>query len=351
MGICKDWYGYEDGNGYEMSLRSKIQILVTALSSKVFLIWMVGGWVVYYVFSEIWMDEAFGFFAEGIGRDPLVQFSFVLFLLSGFLNLVRASKEVLKSGRIQFAAWVVLPLGVLLFLAGFFISLYSREAGQRIIGEGDIIKPPWVTETYNVTDIEPGLRDSLLDIESDKGIFSHEPKMTLVDRNSNSHVVGAFPPTKIDGTYYHILNFGIAPGIKFYKDSSVRFEGYMPLKVLMPGSSDYFEIGPYPYRFLVSIQPENVARRQQGSALRYDLKAPVYNMQVFKNEKIIADGNSKGGIRFDDYTIQFTDHTYWVMLEAVKTPGMPVLIAGILLIVIGVPLWLLRIFLRFRFTS
>jgi hypothetical protein len=331
-----------------MSLLLRIKTLIAALSSRAFLLWMIGGWVVYYVFSAIWVDEAFGSFAVGIATDPLVQFPFALFLVSGYMNLVRASKEVLKSGRLQFAAWVVMPIGVLLFLTGFFISLYSREAGQRIIGEGDIIKPPWVTETYHVKDIAPGLKKSLLDIESDKGIFLHEPTMTLVDRNSNSHVVGAFPPTKIDGTYYHILNFGIAPGIMLYKDDSVRFKGYMPLKVLMPGSSDYFEIGSYPYRFLVSLQPENVARRRDGSALRYDLKAPVYNMQVFRDEKIIAEGNSREGILFDDYTVKFTDHTYWVMLEAAKTPGMPVLIAGILLIVIGVPLWLLRTILQFR---
>ena len=334
-----------------MNLISRIKTFIAALSSKAFLLWMIGGWIVYYVFSAIWTDEAFGFFAAGIGTNPLVQFPFVLFMVCAYMNVVRVSIDVLNRGKMQFALWVVMPLGVLLFLTGFFMSLYSREAGQRIIGEGDIIKPPWVTETYHVTGIEPGLRESLLDIESDKGIFSHEPKMTLVDRNSKSHVIGAFPPTKIDGTYYHILNFGIAPGIEFYKDGNLRFKGYMPLKVLIPGSSDHFEIGPYPYRFLVSLQPENVDRRRYGPALRYDLKAPVYYMQVFKDEKIIAEGNSREGIRFDDYTLQFTDHTYWVMLEVAKTPGMPVLIAGILLIVIGIPLWLLSTFLRFRPTS
>lgn len=338
MGVCKD------RDGYGMNSKSKIKLLTAALSSKAFLVWMTGGWIVYYVFSAIWIEEAFGGFATGLSTNPLIQFPFALFLVSGYMNLVRASREVLKKGKIQFALWVVMPLGALLFFTGFSLSLYFRESGQRIIGEGDIIKPPWVSETYHVAGIEPGLRDSMLDIEANKGIFLHEPEMTLVDRYSNFHKVGAFPPTKIDDTYYHILNFGIAPGIKLYKDGSLKYEGYMPLKVLMPGSSDFFEIGPYPYRFLVLIQPENVSLR--GSALRYDLKAPVYNVQVFKGEKVIAEGSSGQGVLFDGYTLYFTDHTYWVMLEAVKDPGMPVLILGILLIVIGLPASLVRVLIN-----
>ncbi len=293
---------------------------------------MVGGWIVYYICSARWIEGAFAGFAAGLDNNPLIQFPFLLFLLSGYMNLMRVSREVLKKGKIQFALWIILPLGALLFFTGFFISLYLRESGQRLIGEGDIIKPPWGTETYTVTGIEPGLRGSMLGIEADKGIFSHAPQMTLLDRRSKSYKVGAFPPKKIDGTYYHILNFGIAPGIKLYKDGKVEYSGYMPLKILMPGSSDYFEIAPYPYRFLISLS-------------LFDPKAPVYNLQVYKDEKIVAEGGSEG-IMFDGYTLHFSEHTYWILLEAAKDPGMPVLILGILLIAIGIPVSLGRLAVR-----
>ncbi len=317
-------------------------LIIRTIASKVFLLWILGGWVVYYVFSAIWMEEAFGIFAAGLGNNPFIQFPFMLFLLSGYLNLLRAAKDVIGKGVIQFAAWFIMPLGTLVFFTGFFLSLFLRESGQRIIGEGDIIKPPWVSDSLNVTVIEPGLRESLLDTELERGLFSHQPEMTIVDKLSNSFQVGVFPPKRIDDTYYHILNFGMAPGIKFYKKGKVEYAGYNPLNILMPYSSDFFEIKPYPFRFLVSVKPEKTLLRDDVISSEFNLKKPVYNVRVFNGENIIAEGNSREGVRFDDFTLHFSGQTYWVMLEAVKDPGMPVLRIGILLIAVGFPLWLGR---------
>ena len=59
------------------------------LSSKAFLLWMIGGWILYYVISAIWLREAFGAFVAGIRENLFMQIPFVLFLLSGYLNLIR----------------------------------------------------------------------------------------------------------------------------------------------------------------------------------------------------------------------------------------------------------------------
>jgi hypothetical protein len=165
---------------------SKLRIikkLFNILSSKAFLLWLIGGWIVYYVLSSIWVKEAFGGFAAGISKNPLIQIPFVMFLISGYLNLLRTSAGIIKKGKFQFFVWLLLPAGALLFLTGFFLSLYLRQSGQKILGEGDVISPPWVSETYNVTDIKPGLRESLLDTAVDRGIFAHEPEITLLDKS------------------------------------------------------------------------------------------------------------------------------------------------------------------------
>ena len=321
-----------------MSIKSFFSIF----SSKVFLLWMIGGWIVYYVLSSIWMEEAFGGFAAGIGKNPLIQIPFVIFLIAGYLNLIRASMKVLKKGKVQFFAWIILPLGLLIFFTGFFLSLCFRESGQRMIGEGDIIKPPWVKETYRVTGIEPGLKESLPDSDMDKSFFLHEPKLTLMDKNSDSHSVGAFPPVNIDGTYYHILNFGIAPGIKLFQGSNNRFAGYKPLRILSPGKSDFFEIQPYPYRFLVSLEPERTFQKGGSNLSEFNISKPVYRARVFRGEKVIAEGDSRGGIHFDGFRLFFVEHTFWALLEAAKDPGLPVLRLGILLIAAGIPLSLIR---------
>ena len=324
---------------------SKLRIikkLFNVLSSKAFLLWLIGGWIVYYVLSSIWEKEAFGGFAAGINKNPLIQVPFVMFLISGYLNLIRGSKDVFKKRKIQFLAWLVLPVGTLLFLTGFFLSLYLRQSGQTILGEGDVISPPWVSETYKVADIKPGLRESLLDTAVDRGIFAHEPEITLLDKSMNSFKVGAFPPTKIDGTYYHILNFGIAPGIRLLQDGRIRSEGYMPLRILVLGSSDFFEIPPYPYRFLISLEPEKTFQKAELSVSMFNFKTPVYRIRVFKGEKLIAEGNSRRGIKFDDLALHFFDHTFWVSLKAARDPGRPVMLSGILLIAAGVPISLIR---------
>ncbi len=330
----------------QQSKLKSIKSIFNILSSKAFLLWMTGGWITYYVMTSIWMDEAFAGFANGIGEDPFIQVPFVVFLITGYLNLIRASVTVLQKGKVQFIAWSVLPLGILLFFTGFFLSLLLRESGQRIIGEGDIIKPPWVRETFNVKGIQPGLKDRLRNTDADTSIFSREPELTLTDKNSESYRVGVFPPIKIDATYYHILNFGIAPDIKLLQGGRLIFEGYQPLRILTPEQNDFFEIPSFPYRFLISMAPEKSFQKGKLSVPDYNFKKPVYSARVYKGEKIIAEGNSTQGISFDNFTLHFADHTFWAMLEAARDPGLPVLRFSLLLIIIGIPLSFTRVFIN-----
>lgn len=329
-------------------IKKIIKIPFRMLSSNVFLLWLAGGWIAYYVLSAIWMKEAFAGFAVGINKNPFIQIPYILFLISGYLNLIRVAGNIFRKSRLQFITWIILPAGVLLFLTGFFLSLYARQSGQRLIGEGDIIKPPWSSESYRITSIEPGLRDSLLDINAEQGIFAHEPKLTVLDKSSNSFEVGAFPPVKIKDTYFHILNFGIAPGIRLFENGNKKDDGYIPLRILAPNSSDYFEIPPLPYRFLVSMEPEKTFQKGGVRASQFNLKNPFYWIRVFKGDKIISEGPSQQGIQFDNYTLHFFDHTFWVLLEAVKDPAVPLLRLSILLIVIGIPLFLIRLVVSMR---
>lgn len=220
-----------------------------------------------------------------------------------------------------------------------------------MIGEGDIIKPPWVKGTYHVTDIDPGLKGRLSATGTDSSIFLREPIVTLTDKNSRSFKVGTFPPVKIDDTYYHILNFGIAPGIKLFQGGTLRFADYKPLNILSPGKGDSFDIRPYPYRFFVIMEPEQTFREDQGYTSEFNIEKPFYRMTVFMGDRIIAEGDTKKGVRFGNFRLYFTDQTYWIILEAAKDPGMPVLRLGILLIFIGIPFWLISAFLPVRSSS
>jgi hypothetical protein len=318
-----------------------LKVLYKMLSSRAFLLWVIGYWIAYYVISAIWQKEAFGALVGSLRDNVFMQVPYVLFLISGILNIIRASKHVMKESRAGFLFWLVLPVGLILFFTGFFMSSTMRESGQRFVGEGNIIDPPWSSERYRVTGIEPGLKDSLAANDVSSGIFAYEPKLRVMDSSSRGLKIGAFPPSKFANTYYHILNFGIAPGVILSEGGTIRSEGHMILRIITPGSSDFFEIEPYPYRFVVSMESEKTVHHGQEIPSEFKLKDPRFHVRVFRGERVIAEGDPVRGIEVDSLKLTFFRPTYWVQLEAVKDPGISVTHAGVVLITIGIPMTLI----------
>jgi hypothetical protein len=319
-----------------------IKALYKMLSSRAFLLWIIGFWISYYVISAIWQKEAFGALVGSLGDNVFMQVAYVLFLISGIFNIIRASTQVLKESRAGFLFWLVLPVGLILFFTGFLMSSTMRESGQRFVGEGNVIDPPWTTERYRVTGIEPGLKDSLAANDVSSGIFAYEPKLRVMDSSSQGLKIGAFPPSKFGNTYYHILNFGIAPGVILSEGSTIRSEGHMILRIITPGSSDFFEIEPYPYKFLVSMESEKTVHHGQEVPSEFKLKTPRFHVRVFSEERVIAEGDPARGIEVDSLKLTFFRPTYWVQLEAVKDPGISVMHMGIILVTFGIPFSLFR---------
>lgn len=322
--------------------------VVKLISSKAFLIWLIGGWILYYVTYAVWGKEAFAGFVYSIEKNPVFQGIYVLFLLSLVSNIVRSSIGRAEKGVVHLITWVVLPSGMFLFLCGFFLSASSRDVAQLLAGDGDNIKPKWLARPYAVKKIVPSLKEETLDIETDKGIFTREPKIILT-RDGKDFEVGAYPPKNIDGTYFHILNFGVAPGVRLMdKTGNVLKEGYMALRVLPPGTEDSFEMPPYPYKVSIRFAPERVIEKGGSSFNVYSLKSPSFHTTVYKGQDMLFEGNSKGGVKFNDLTLAFFEPTYWVILDISKDHGVRVIIAGILLITIGVPLRLFGMALSLR---
>lgn len=308
--------------------------LIKILSSKAFLIYLIGGWIVYYLTSAIWTKEAFANFVLSLEKNPLIQTSYVLFLITLYLNFVRVFIKLLRRNRKHLLLWLPLPFGIIIFLTAFFVSINVRQMERLLVGEGEMVALPWGASRYIVSAVKPGLQEETARMETTSMIFAHEPKILLTDELQNNFEIGVYPPKKIRGTYYHILNFGLAPGIRLVEDNNIKAEGYMALRILPPGNSDYFEIPPYPYRFSVKLMPP------------YNLKLPAYEVRIFKGERVVFEGNSKDRINFDNLTLSFFEPTFWVLLEVVKDPAVPFMLAGIFLTVIGIPMFLLRLVLK-----
>lgn len=321
-----------------------------ALASRSLLVWLAGGWIVFYVISAIWKKEAFATFAGSLSESPLNQGLFALFLLSGLCNLARGSQKALRRGTGWFALWLWLPLGVLLFFGGFFLSMTGREFVWLLVGEGDEVAPRWSAGRYRVVSVDHGLKERFLDIdvEGGGGIFLYEPSLVLEDAQGLRHRVGAFPPTKVDGSYYHILNFGLAPAVRLMERGQTSSEGYVVLRIMAPGSSDTFEMPPSPFRFILSMEPERVIEKGAVKAAEYNVRNPVFRVRVFREEEVVFEGLSSGEMAFGDYRLEFGPPIVWVQLEAVRDRGVPLILAGLALIAVGLLLVPLRVILRLR---
>jgi hypothetical protein len=327
---------------------SALKRIFTFLSSPAALFWLGGAWVFYYVTFAVWSREAFASFVAGLGDNPLIQAPFVVFLLSAFLNMLRSGAGRYRKGKALFALWSVLPAGVFVFLLGFFVSAALRQHAWLIVGEGDALRPGWQEAAYGVEKIRSPLKDEMLDIAGEAGagvVFQYEP-VIVVNSGRGPVEVGAFPPRKIGGTYYGILDFGLAPGVRLLKDGRVLEEGYMLQKLLPPGVPDTFEISPFPYRFTLSIAPARVVEKGRARAKVYNVKTPTYNVSVHKGEEAVFEGGSEGGVSFDGLSLSLFEPVYWVKVQAVKDPGIPLLVGGLALAAAGLPLTLAYLVVR-----
>ncbi len=320
------------------------------LSSKALLIWLVGGWVVYYVTLAVWSKEAFAGFISGLGKNPLIQAPYIVFLVCLLLNIIRVGlrapsvarplrkgpRAPAQQGLLRLLLWIFLPLGVFLFLTGYFVSATLRKEAQFLVGGGEVVKASPKDE-YRVKEVIPALdEETFTSAGQEAWVFQYEPRVVL-SRGDEDFEVGAFPPKRIRGVYFHILNFGIAPGVRLSEDGSVLQEGYAALRLLPPGSEDDFELPPF-YKVSLRLAPERTIEKGAQSIKLYSLKSPSYETTVYKGQEVLFEGNSKDGIGFEGRTLTFFEPGYWVLLVMVKDPGVMPIVAGIFFILVGIPL-------------
>lgn len=315
------------------------------LSSTAALIWLITGWVIYYVTNAVWSKEAFAKFIGGLSNNPLLQIPYIVFLICLVLNIIRAGREKFKSEIIGFLLWVFAPIGIFIFLSGYFVSSALRAQEWQLAGEGDSVIAPWQKEGLKVLRIDSSLKPEILDIQEEEGsFFAYEPKIILSD-GVKEYAVGVFPPKKIKGTYYHILNFGLGPGIRLLNpEGAIIKEGFLALRILPPGAIDNFEIAPY--RFSIRLAPDRFIKKGNTEVKVFSLVNPSYNVSVYKGEELIFEGDSKDAILFDNIRVEFTPPTYWTYLEVVKDPGMGLILLGIALIFIGVISFPIRLIIK-----
>lgn len=316
------------------------------LASPALLLALLGAWITYYVVMATWSREVFGYYMIALGKQPLYQAPFVLVLVSSALNLWRALRALRARGWQMLALWAVLPVGIWIFTLGFFMSATMRTHTWGLVGEGQEVVLPWSQDKATVTRITSPFSGEVIDIESAEGIFSYEPRVTILAGQAEVEV-GAFPPRLIGSTYFHLLDFGFAPGVRLIGPRGVVSEGYVMQKLLPPGAVDVLEFPPLPYKIDMQLMPSRELVKGQTKARAYDMDNLRYNVTVHKAGKVIAQGDSaRGPVEFEGYRLEFFAPSRWVWLEMARNPGLPVLTLGLAIMLIGLPMWLAHALVR-----
>jgi len=309
-----------------------LQIIYRILSSTRLTIGIPAMFVFYYITVAIWSGEAFGKYIILISSDNRARAIYCIFLINISLVILNRLWSLRRS-IFRLLLRSPLYIGFILFLLSSFLSINLRDTRWMLLGEGDVIRLPWDRVSYRVMRIESAL-ESDVTRRSDSPVFDYEPYVWLLDSIGQTHRIGAFPARRINNTYMHILNFGIAPVIELREGKRVIASGPVALRLIPFGGTDSFEIREY--KFNLKVMPNSIIKDDRGEITRrYDLQRPEYHIQVIKGDRLILEGISDDEIRFDSNVMRFYRPIFWIQLELVHDPVYPFFIISLLMTIIG----------------
>lgn len=302
--------------------------------------WLIWVWALLYVTLAVWGQEAFAFFVTAHIKYPIVLYISCFSVLVFAGNFVRYAMRGFAARRMKAIPWLVLPAGVVLFLMGFVLMAGFGKSRLMVLQEGQEFKVPGSARSYVVERLDVDVVENYFGEGRGFGLLRSEPNITL-SNGGVRHIIGAFPPTRFDGVYSHILDFGIAPGIALLERGNIALSGNPILRILPPGTEDSIEIEGLPYRFYVRLAPERIVEQAGEKIIQYDMVTPKYFVRIEKGDETVFDGTSDQEIVFDEFLLRMEPYVYWVWLEFKKGIGIPFIWAGAVLIALGLPLMLM----------
>ena len=307
------------------------------------LFWLVWLWVLNYVTVALWWDEAFARFVMAHRSNLLVLSMSVITVAVILVIFLRYAVSGFKArGSGKFVLWLVLPLGVLLYLVGFVASAGFGQGQFFMIQEGQEFSTPWNNRAYVMESIDADIVKNYFEAENRIGILRSEPHATF-SSGKVRHTTGAFPPTSFKGSWFHMLDFGVAPGFELFEDGQSVLKGNVNMRLLPPGREDALHIEGLPYSIYMRLAPERILEEKGQKLKVYDLVLPKYFVRVEKAGQVVFEGDSTHLVEFDEFILQVHPDRKWVWLEVRHGIGTPLVWAGFILMGIGLPLTLIML--------
>ena len=320
--------------------------IISFLRSRTLTVWLVGLFIAYYLSMAVWVGEAFGRYVIHLSSNNLFRAFYVLFLVNVIFRVFDALRASWRS-RPRFFLQLPLLLGLVLLLISFFLSVNMRKMlWSPPLGRGDVITVPWDSLSYQIVSVVPALEKKALRM-NDAAVFDFEPGITMRGSDGRQYSIGAFPPQRVGTTYFHVLQFGIGPGIELKMKGEIVSKGYVALRLAPFGSVDTFEMPPFPYTFSLSIIPNKVMKKGKETVRDYDLEKPKYRVEIVKGDRIIAQKETDSSVSFDgEMSISFIEPDDWVLLEIVYDPFLSTFVISLAMLALGVLLYPLTFYNR-----
>jgi len=268
-------------------------------------------------------------FAERLGFRPL---------------LPTGDTGVLARGRFSFLPGMFLRIGVVLALAGLMASFHYREAGERILHEGDTFS---FREMKGVVGrIRPDLPLEFLQIGG-KGAFNVE--RVALELRLDGRVVEADSglPAYVGGGYFRVSDFGFSHELIIRKEGSLK-ERMVDASVLPPGKT---AVIPFTEEdMVITLKMEPLKKIKKGlltgnlyrfDDIRYRMVLQSGRKKDIKQVHIVTPGTpvnvspSSLSAQRGDMEIILGPPAYFVRVSMVYDPGIPLIVSGLLMFLTG----------------
>lgn len=261
------------------------------------------------------------------------------FIANVLVNLF--TRRYTYTGNILFhAAFVIILIGMRITLFARFEGTFALTEGESFFGE----ETEYVqySASGEFSEAAPGVSFRLDRVTpwfwDDKLHFTRLTSdvrypATTLEEAATIRLNGGL---KMDGARLRIMSFGYAPEV-LVEDLEGRIVRRWAAKmsVFPPGSEDHIEIGSY--RIGIKVLPDPVEEEGKLGNKSMNLRDPVFLVNVTWLFEPVFAGVLKRGekVVIGNLRISFPGIKYWVRYGVVKDPGEPVVIAGLVILVLG----------------
>src|SRR6266567_3161683 len=109
------------------------------------------------------------------------------------------------------------------------------------------------------------------------------------------------------------------------------------MKLFPAGKEDFFKSYLLPYSFFLKLYPDYQATGGHAATQSPYLKNPLFHLRLTRNKDIVYDDMLKPTehLRFEEFVLSLPEVRMWVEMSFVRDLGLPVAVAGLLLMLSG----------------